>query len=129
MIDDQFDLSTYIDLLKECLRRIICIEHISIITIHDDEATLATNLELKHGLDIKSEFIREEMKKLSDQLEFDKLVNISKQAFKYPYLGEILMMNESNFCYKAKQQSINGQKIQLYLFHFDFQSIKTLLEK
>ncbi len=129
IVDENFKLDFYVQLLIEHLRRIICIEKVSIIAQVDGSYQFYTNLELRSGLDTEEDSFVAEIKKLAEGIEVEKLVDITKAVSKCIGLAEIIKMQTSNFAIRLRQEHMGQISNTVYMFHFDFESIRTMLEK
>lgn len=128
LLDESFKLEFYKKLLVDALRKIICIEKVTVISILEERYSVSTNLDTKPG-ETESPSVQAELRKLADSLDTEKLTDITKQSSRYPTVAPLLKAFKNNFCIKAKQEYIGEINTLIYVFHFDFQSIRILLEK
>jgi len=128
IIDDNFKLDAYVKLLIETLKKIICIEKITVLSIEPEKYHVNTNIDTPNS-DTSSPAVQAELRKLSESLEIEKATDITKQANKYPNLAPLLKSFKNNFCIKVRQEHLGEVSTLVYVFHFDFQSIRILLEK
>jgi len=113
--------------LIEVLKRVFRIEKVSIIQVQGSVCKLSSTLDESRNR--SEETIKGDLQKLCDSLEMQKITDISKQANKYPNLQPLLKLHSCNFCYKVSEKHFEEKYTLVYVFHFDYQSLKILFEK
>ncbi len=125
-IEDDFNLQESKKELVDLLKRIFRIEKISVIFLKSNECNYNATID---GFSPQSdETFKSDMSKLADSLEMGKSTDITKQASKYPTLQPLLKANTFNFTIKVKGEHYDEPFTLLYIFHFEYQSLKILFE-
>ena len=123
----EFKLDRSKDALKEALKKIFRIEKITVFCLRNNELVVDSS-DRDSGL-VVSEALKNEITKLVDSLEAGKPTDITKQSNKFPSLQPVLKKFNSNFCMKVKGERFEESYTLVYLFHFEFDSLKILFEK
>lgn len=126
IIEEEFNLAESKKNLVALLKSIFRIENISVISLYETDCELKTSFE---GVDTTSEIWKAEVTRFSDHLETSKSVEVTKQASKYPALQPLLKRATSNFAVKIKGEKFDEPYTLIYLFHFEYQSMKILFEQ
>ena len=127
IIEEEFNLSESKKDLVELLKKIFRIEKISVLYVKGQECKISSTME--NVDEVPQDSLRIDLTKLSDSLEVGKATDISKHASKYPNLQPLLKKHPCNFCLKVKGEEFDEAFTLVYVFHFEYQSLKILFEK
>ena len=110
----------------DLLKRIFRIEKITVISIKNNETQCYSTVE---GFAPQvTDVFKADVIKLGDSLEVGKVTDITKQAPKYSSLLQLLKANNSNFAMKIREEHFDETFTLLYIYHFEYQSLKILFE-
>lgn len=126
-VEDEFHLDKAKKELLNVLRMIFRIEKISIFLLKNSEFKASSTADLPDAG--AGDLLKFDVTKLSDSLQVGKAVDVTRQANKYPSLQPLLKKYSSNFCFKVKGERFDENFVLVYVFHFEYQSLKILFEK
>lgn len=126
-IEDEFHLDKAKKELLTVLKRIFRIEKISVFLLKNNEFKASSTADLPdQGA---GDLMKSDVTKLSDSLQVGKAADVTRQANKYVSLQPLLKKYSSNFCFKVKGERFDENFVLVYIFHFEYQSLKILFEK
>jgi hypothetical protein len=127
IVEKEFSLEESKQALVVLLKKILGIDKLSVLYVQSSECQIYSTLE-EFKLANQKE-LQIDLTRLSDSLEVGKPTEITKQASKYINLQKALKITPFNFAVKVKREYLDSLQNVVYVFHLQYQSLKTLFEK
>lgn len=130
MVDDNFSIGSYVSQLTEALKKIICIDEITIFKFSEGDISIHSTI--SNLQTANKDFLSSDLKKLKELCDANKMTDLNKIVNKLPSLAPSLKMFTNNFATISDSSTVDvgqGKTSVIYVFHFEFKSIRTILEK
>lgn len=126
-MEKEFNLQDSKQSLTALLKKILGIDKLSVLYVQSTECHVYSTLE--EFKNVNQTELQADLTRLSDSLEVGKPTEITKQASKYVNLQKALKITPFNFAVKVKREYLDSIQNIVYVFHLQFQSLKTIFEK
>ena len=116
--------------MTDALKKIMCIDEISILKFQEGEISIHSTITDFQAANVDS--LTPDLKKLKDLCDYGKMTDLNKVVNKLPTISPTLKKFSNNFATLADSDSGDlgqGKTTMVYVFHFEFKSMRTILEK
>ena len=114
----------------DALKKIICIDEVTILKVSETEVSIHSTIADLRNANVVS--LTPDLKKLKELCDFSKMTDLNKVVNKLPTLAPTLKKFSNNYATLAQADAsdiVQGINSIVYVFHFEFKSMRTILEK